>query len=108
MSFSCRNETELNDGSALVDAARDCDAEPRVAAVGINCTSPRFVSSLIGEARKGTEKPVIVYPNSGEQYERGTWTGGPQTIDWQKAIADWVPLGVVGIGGCCRVGPRNA
>jgi homocysteine S-methyltransferase len=109
LSFSCGDGAHLWDGSRLADAARACDAEPQVAAIGINCTSPEFISSLVSEARKATRKPVIVYPNSGEEYNvaQRTWVGGPLGVDWAKATAEWARLGVAGIGGCCRVGPEH-
>jgi len=75
MSFACRDATHLSDGSRLVDVARTCDTQPRVAAVGVNCTSPEFISPLIAEIRRGTEKPIIVYPNSGERYDPLQKTG---------------------------------
>ncbi len=107
MSFSCRDGAHLSDGSPLVDVARACHAEPRVAAVGINCTSPEFISPLIAEVRQGTTKPVIVYPNSGERYDatRKSWVAGPPRIDWGETTIEWVRLGATGVGGCCRVGP---
>jgi homocysteine S-methyltransferase len=109
MSVTCRSGTELSDGSRIVDVARDCDAEPRVAAVGINCTSPRFISQLITEVRNGTDKPVIVYPNSGERYDadQKTWEGEPLTVDGRDGATAWVRLGAAVIGGCCRVGPKE-
>ncbi|MEE9132947.1 MAG: homocysteine S-methyltransferase [Gemmatimonadota bacterium] len=105
MSFSCCDATHLSDGSRLVDVARACDSQPCVAAVGVNCTSPEFISSLIGEIRKGTEKPIIVYPNSGERYDpvQKSWVAAPSIIDWEEASAEWARLGVSGIGGCCKV-----
>jgi homocysteine S-methyltransferase len=107
MSFSCRDGAHLSDGSRLVDAARTCDSERRVAAVGINCTSPEFIPDLIAQARKGTGKPIIVYPNSGERYDatRKAWTAAPTPLDWADAASGWARLGVTGIGGCCRIGP---
>jgi homocysteine S-methyltransferase len=89
--------------------ARVCDAEPRVAAVGINCTSPELISPLISEARLATEKPVIVYPNSGEQYNvaHRSWAGAPAPVDWAEACSEWARLGAIGVGGCCRVGPED-
>jgi homocysteine S-methyltransferase len=109
VSFSCRDGHHLSDGSRLVDAARDCDAEPGVAAIGINCTAPEFVSSLIAEARRGTSKPVMVYPNSGEQYDavEKRWHSSPGDIDWGEAPADWVRAGASVVGGCCRIGPEQ-
>ncbi len=109
LSFSCRDGAHLWDGSRLSDMARLCDAEPRVAAVGINCTSPELISPLIKEAKKGTDKPIIVYPNSGEQYEveHRRWTGASSQIDWEEAAAEWARLGATGIGGCCRVRPED-
>ena len=109
MSFSCSDGERLSDGSRLVDAARDCDREPRVAAVGINCTAPALIPSLIAEARRGTAKPVIVYPNQGEPYDSRSKTWGPaaEPVDWSAAAATWARLGATGIGGCCRVGPHE-
>jgi homocysteine S-methyltransferase len=109
LSFSCRDTSHISDGSRLVDVARDCDAEPRVAAVGINCIPPEVASDLMAEAQQGTTKPLIVYPNSGETYDAvsKTWSTGPSPIDWQEAAAEWVRLGASGVGGCCRVGPEQ-
>jgi len=78
-----------------------------VAAVGINCTAPEFVGPLIEEARRGTDKPILVYPNSGEEYEARTkrWHTGSSSYAWEEAAVEWVRRGASGVGGCCRVGP---
>ena len=109
VSFSCRDGRHLSDGGRLVDAARDCDAEAGVAAIGINCTAPKFVSSLIGEARRGTAKPVMVYPNSGEKYDAvgKRWHASPYDVDWGEAAAEWVRAGASAVGGCCRISPEQ-
>ncbi len=109
LSFSCHDEAHLCDGSRLADVARICDAEPHVAAVGVNCTSPEFISPLIAEARRATSKPVIVYPNSGELYNvaHRDWAGAPTSLDWGEAAGEWARLGAAGVGGCCRVGPED-
>jgi homocysteine S-methyltransferase len=106
LSFSCRNGTELCDGSRLAAVAQNCDAVPRVAAVGINCTPPEYIPSLIGEARRVTKKPILVYPNSGERYDtdRKMWVGDPR-VDWEEEAPAWRRAGAAGIGGCCRIGP---
>ena len=109
LSVSCCNGQHLCDGSAIVDLARACDAAPNLVAVGINCTPPQFVASLIAEVRRGTTKPVIVYPNRGERYDAvdKRWLAGSEAVDWDEAVVEWRRLGVAGIGGCCRVGPGD-
>ncbi len=109
LSFSCRDQQHLSDGGRLRDAAKACDEEPRVAAFGINCTQPELIASLIEEARKGTDKPILVYPNLGERYDATdkTWHSSPSPIAWEKATSEWVRKGATGIGGCCRVGPQK-
>lgn len=104
MSFSCRDGTHLNDGSAITDVATRCDTQHNVAAVGVNCTSPQHILSLIREVEKATTKPVIVYPNSGESFDarHKTWDG--RAIDWETEPVRWVKLGAACVGGCCRVG----
>ncbi len=107
LSFSCCDGRRLSHGSDLVDAACEIDAVPAVVAMGINCTAPQHVASLIAEARRGTSRPVIVYPNQGEQYDgvNKEWRADPDAGDWDTAVKEWRRLGAAGIGGCCRVGP---
>jgi len=83
-----------------------CDTQERVAAVGVNCVSPSLVPELIGEVRRGTDKPIVVYPNSGELYDakRKVWTGQAEPGEW--AIEDWKAAGAEVLGGCCRVTPE--
>jgi len=107
ISFSCRDERHLSDGGLLRDAAQACDAESRVAAVGINCTAPELIGPLIEEARKGTDKPILVYPNLGEVYDarEKRWHSTPSSTPWEETARNWVRRGASGVGGCCRVGP---
>jgi homocysteine S-methyltransferase len=107
ISFSCKDGRHLSDGGLLREAARVCDAGIGVAAVGINCTAPEHIGSLVEEARKGTDKPILVYPNSGERYDAGrkTWHSSLPSCPWEDIGMEWVRRGASGIGGCCRVGP---
>ena len=107
LSFSCRDGKHLSDGGLLRDAVRACSLEPRVAAVGVNCTAPEHIRSLIHEARMGTDKPILVYPNSGEKYDplSKVWRTPPSLPPWQELPAVWIREGACGVGGCCRVGP---
>ncbi|MFQ5738243.1 MAG: homocysteine S-methyltransferase [Acidobacteriota bacterium] len=109
MSFSCGDGAHLCDGSPLCEVARLCHAEPRVAGVGINCTSPELVADLIAQIRLSTDKPVLVYPNSGDQYDVAsrTWVEKSPRMEWDEAVIRWARLGATGIGGCCRIGPAE-
>jgi homocysteine S-methyltransferase len=109
LSFSCQDGQRLSNGSAMADVARDCDAVERVAAIGVNCTAPEFVTELLGAAREGTSKPLIAYPNSGERYDpaqRG-WVAGAAEHPWGESPREWKQRGAVAIGGCCRVIPEQ-
>jgi homocysteine S-methyltransferase len=105
MSFSCRDQAHLCDGSRIQDVARDCDASSRVAAVGVNCSFPGHIDGLIAEIRRGSGKPIIVYPNSGGRYDAASkrWLPSPQPFDLGSASVGWLKSGASCIGGCCRV-----
>jgi homocysteine S-methyltransferase len=110
MSFSCQDGKRISDGTAIRECAallKDCE---QVAAIGVNCTAPRYISSLIAEIRAGAPgKPVIVYPNSGEVYdgETRTWIGTSEPLNFGAAAAGWYKQGARLIGGCCRTGPKH-
>ncbi len=109
LSFSCRDGLHLSDGTPFVDAVRACSPTPGVAAVGVNCTAPRFISSLIEQAHGATDLPIIVYPNSGEVYDPAVkrWRSGGHVGAWVDDAARWSDLGAAALGGCCRVGPKT-
>ncbi|MFV1981097.1 MAG: homocysteine S-methyltransferase [Rhodothermia bacterium] len=109
MGFACRDGLHINDGTPIKEMAGLCESETRVAAVGINCTAPEYIPSLIAEVRSATNKPVIVYPNSGDVYVPSTKTWSPVGVptDWATECARWAELGASCIGGCCRLGPRD-
>ena len=109
VSFSCKDGKHISDGTPLAEAISVLDGIENVVAVGINCTAPRFISSLIGEASRATRKPIIVYPNSGETYDtaRRIWTGDASEKDFAQACQTWQAEGASLIGGCCRTGPEH-
>ncbi|MGW7366554.1 homocysteine S-methyltransferase [Streptomyces sp. NPDC054841] len=77
----------------------------QVIAVGVNCCEPADADRAVVLAAGATGKPVVVYPNSGEQWDAtaGTWRGGA-TFDPARAPG-WTAAGARLVGGCCRVGP---
>ncbi len=109
VSFSCRDETHVNEGQKLEDCVRQIEASPFVAALGINCTSPKYIPSLIREAQKATNKPVLVYPNSGEHYDasKNDWDGQPVYDSFSEEAKEWYRAGARLIGGCCRTTPED-
>lgn len=106
MSFSCRDSLHLNDGTPIAEAAALFAGDPQVVAVGVNCTSPRFLPSLISEVRAS---PVVVYPNSGETWdaERRRWVGLSDPEEFGQAAKEWQAMGASMIGGCCRTTPEH-
>jgi len=109
ISFSCRDEAHVCEGERLEVCIRQIEASPQVAAVGINCTSPKFIPSLIREAKKATDKPILVYPNSGESYDaaKHDWDGRPLYASFGEEAKVWYEAGARMIGGCCRTSPQD-
>jgi homocysteine S-methyltransferase len=108
VSFACRDERSLSDGSSLWAAAGLFADHPGVHAIGINCTPPRFILPLISQVRAAAPgKAVVVYPNSGETYhaEDNSWSGTACDYDNEFNVNEWFDAGAKLIGGCCRTGP---
>jgi homocysteine S-methyltransferase len=76
----------------------------QVIAVGVNCCEPADTVRAVDLAAV-TGKPVVVYPNSGEQWDAGSrsWRGAPTFAAGR--VQDWQTAGARLVGGCCRVGP---
>lgn len=109
LSFSARDEKHISEGQIFADCVRQFENHAQVAAIGINCTSPSYIPSLIREARKVTDKPVLVYPNSGETYnaENNDWNGNPVVESFGEQAREWYGAGARLIGGCCRTTPED-
>lgn len=108
-SFSCKDGAHISDGTPLAECAAYLDQFEQVAAVGINCTAPRFLPDLIQSAFAVTKKPIIVYPNSGETYDvaRKHWHGESVPAEFGTMSREWRKLGAAGLGGCCRTRPAH-
>lgn len=109
LSFSCRDGTHLSDGDEFAAVVAELSEVPQLVAVGVNCTPPQFIPSLIAQARRSTDKPVLVYPNSGEAYdaESKSWRPAADSVDFTESCQSWRELGAALIGGCCRIGPQH-
>ena len=110
VTFACRDERNLSDGSRLWAAAGLFADHPKVLALGVNCTPPVHIMSLIQEvAAAAPDKKIVVYPNSGETYRSkdNSWHGSACDLDSDFDVAGWHAAGAMLIGGCCRTGPAD-
>lgn len=109
VSFSCRDGHRLRNGELIAECAEWLNQFEQVAAIGVNCTEPQYVASLIGEIRSRTTKPVVVYPNSGEIYDKSCncWTKGSDLPRFSVMVRAWYQAGARLIGGCCRTSPAD-
>ncbi len=108
VSFSCKDGEHISDGTSIRKCAELFRDHPTVLAVGVNCTPPQFIPSLIRELRDALpDTAVVVYPNSGECYEvaSNTWHGISTPLECGIAAQHWMRAGARIIGGCCRMGP---
>ncbi|MER7957830.1 homocysteine S-methyltransferase [Streptomyces sp. NPDC096030] len=92
-------------GQGLTEAFGLAAGNDQVVAVGVNCCAPDDAGQAVRTAAEATGKPVVVYPNSGEEWDAGarSWRGGG-SFDPER-MRDWPAAGARLIGGCCRVGP---
>jgi homocysteine S-methyltransferase len=99
--------TTTRAGQSLADAFAVAAGVPEIVAVGVNCCAPADVENAVQVAGEVTGKPVIVYPNSGEEWDgdRRTWIGKSR---WSADLVPrWAAAGARIIGGCCRVRPAD-
>ena len=104
ISFSCRDGKHIWEGDLIRDCARVLsEGHPHLRMIGVNCTKPEYIESLVRELRAGTDLPVGVYPNSGEIYdpETKTWHGAKDGRDFGEYAFAYMKAGASAVGGCC-------
>ncbi|GJN35431.1 hypothetical protein PR202_gb24208 [Eleusine coracana subsp. coracana] len=110
-SFNSKDGVNIVSGDSLIECATIADKCGKVGAVGINCTPPRFIHGLILSIRKISDKPILIYPNSGERYdgEKKEWveSTGVTDGDFVSFVSEWRKDGAALIGGCCRTTPNT-
>lgn len=140
ISLACRNGQELNDGSKLQEALKAVDElDPTgllIQAVGINCCHSEHVQSLVQilvqhsmqqstKNHRRTPRGIVIYPNSGEEWDAETKTWKEGTGLGEDALQDvfatrlmeavavidqeWTlgPRPRIVLGGCCRTRPET-
>ncbi|PVW03989.1 homocysteine S-methyltransferase [Microbacterium sp. Gd 4-13] len=93
----------LRSGQPMADGFALANSADEIVAVGINCSHPDEVPGAIAAARSVTDRPVVVYPNSGERWDAAArvWRGAAGLPEDDRAA------GASLVGGCCRVGPAD-
>ncbi|MEU2680360.1 homocysteine S-methyltransferase [Streptomyces sp. NPDC007107] len=93
-------------GQPLEEAFALVSGVDQVVAVGVNCCDPADADGAV-EMAAATGKPVVVYPNSGEEWDADgrRWTG-KGTFEADR-VRQWQRAGARLVGGCCRVGPSD-
>lgn len=107
ITFCCRDGEHLSDGTPVERSARAVAESGRVAALGVNCTPPEHIDSLLERIGAVTDLPILVYPNWGRIWDgdRYEWNGVGVEAFAPTVIAGWQERGARGIGGCCGIGP---
>jgi homocysteine S-methyltransferase len=103
LSFSAMDDRHTCAEQEIEVAVAAATAAPSVAAVGVNCTDPRYIDALVSRIRAVTDLPIVVYPNAGGAWDPadGQWhDAGPAGFP-AESVVGWRAAGAVGIGGCC-------
>ncbi len=109
MSFSAKDGQHINSGESIKACAAFLQTQKQIVAIGINCTAPQHIESLIEEIKAVSDKPIIVYPNGGSTYNAltKTWDGLGSNASFGKMAYSWHQKGARIIGGCCQTTPED-
>ena len=113
ISWTCRDGDRLRSDEPMRSAISQVlqrlgDASELLVAWGVNCTDPEHIGPAVSELHATDRRPVVVYPHLGQRWDADSreWAGrqGPALNTY---LAEWSPLNVAGIGGCCGTGPEE-
>ncbi|KAH7085282.1 Homocysteine S-methyltransferase [Paraphoma chrysanthemicola] len=108
--FTLRDGKRIADGTGLDEIAALFEDVPQVIGLGVNCVPDDLALEAIRNLKKVTKKALVVYPNSGEQWNAKAreWEGH-KTEGSNLAVktVEWWQAGAVMIGGCCRTTPED-
>ncbi len=110
ISFSCKDGISLSSGELFEDAVKILNDVPQLIGIGVNCTAPEYILSLIQTVKPLTNKTILVYPNKGETYNAVSKVWEPIEgcgISFIDNAKDWLEAGARAIGGCCRTSPAD-
>jgi len=101
VSVTASDADTLWSGHSLADALTRAERIPGIVGVGINCTDPTVVTSILQSWAQQTALPLITYPNAGGVWDphTATWDQPPQNL--QDYAREWSAAGARAVGGCC-------
>lgn len=108
--FTLRDSQHLSDGTPLTQVLAALHGNPQALAIGINCIALENVAPALRQFAVLTDKPLLVYPNSGEHYDAvsKTWHAcGGEHGSLIDQVGEWQRIGARLIGGCCRTTPKD-
>jgi S-methylmethionine-dependent homocysteine/selenocysteine methylase len=107
VSFTCNGPHTTCSGDAITAAV--AAVAPAANAVGVNCTHPSLVTSLLHDAASVTDLPLVAYPNHGAEWDAHAkcWVGAADGTDLPAHLGEWLAAGARLVGGCCGVGTKG-
>lgn len=109
--FTLRDSNHISDGTPLSEIAALFSEVEQVVSLGFNCVPDDLALSALQVLKplmkRGT---MIVYPNSGEQWnaQAREWEGKrTEGSKLAKKTEEWRDVGAGLIGGCCRTTPDD-
>lgn len=105
ISVTLKDHNHLSDGTPLEAVMEVVNEIENVLAFGVNCTSVKVIDAAVDKLITLSDKSLILYPNSGRQYDavHKVWVD-QEDASLVEAAPRWKEKGVKIIGGCCQVG----
>ena len=106
LSMSCADGAHTSAGQPIEELVALVAGSPSIRAVGVNCTAPEHVESLLVRLSDAGAAALVAYPNSGRAWSPTAGWSGEGTDVGEDLVARWCQVpGMALIGGCCGVGP---
>jgi homocysteine S-methyltransferase len=110
LSYQCADGSTTAAGEPIAAAVTAARGAAGLVAVGVNCTTPRHVPSLLAAARPATDLPLIAYPNGSDTWDADArrWVGRDTAGAFEPdEVAGLTALGATWLGGCCGTHPAD-
>lgn len=109
VSFSLKDPETISEGKPLAEAVQAVQDDSQVFAVGVNCFKLKWGALAVKTVKAVAKKPVVIYPNSGAEYdpESKEWKYPAADSSFGAAARDWLDAGATIIGGCCTTMPSD-